>query len=300
MPRPLNLLHHHFTETTPDTLLLDLCGAAAPGAPYTAHRDVDLTVIINGFARPEYLPLVWEAVQYQTRRPVETWIIQNDPGLTAPIPRWFFDGLRAGGHTDTRIIAADLNLGCWFRFILAALHCRTRYVVIYDDDTISGQTALASMLGELERTPGVYGGRGIIYNHDPGGPQFWHHQVEGWSADTPTTTRVDFAGHVWCMETLWLRELLRHLPARLLNSPRPGREIGEDMYLSFVAQRQGLHTYVTPHVLPVNASWTSLAGADLGTHPNAISNSPALDGGQAWLDDFVADGWRLLNFDARA
>lgn len=296
MPRPLNLLYHHFTQTTPDHEVLDCCGTPAPDVPYSSYRDDDLTVIINGFARPEYLPLVWEAVQYQTRRPKETWIVQNDPGLTAPVPRWFFDRLRSGGFTDTRVMVSDVNLGCWFRFLMAALYCRTRFVAIYDDDTVSGAAALETALGALERVPGVYGGRGIVYDAAPSGPEFWRHQSLGWSAATPATTQVDFAGHLWVMETRWLRELLRWLPPRLLDSPRPGREIGEDMYVSFVAQRQGLPTFVTPHAQPMDARWTSLVGVPMGTHPNAISNSLALDDGQVWLDYFVAEGWRLINF----
>lgn len=299
MPRPLNLLYNYYTRTRPDPAVPALTCGPDPDRPYSDHRDDDLTVIVNGYARPDYLPLVWEAVQYQTRRPRETWIIQNHPGIKAPVPTWFFDQLRIGGFTDTRLIVSDLNFGCWFRFLVAALHCRTRFVAIYDDDTVSGYAALDTILGELERQPGVYVGRGITYERRDDGPKFWKHRVEGWSAATPQTCRVDFGGHLWVMETRWLRDLLTLLPPRLFQSRTPGREIGEDMFVSFVAQRRGLPTYAAAHPPAAGAQWTSVDAWQMGTHPNAVSNSPALDDGQGWLDYFVDQGWQLLEYAPR-
>jgi hypothetical protein len=283
-------------KTGGDRRVLANTSGLEPDAPYTTYRDDDLAVIINGFARPEYLPLVWEAVQYQTRRPRETWIIQNNPGLKASVPSAFFDQLRLGGFTDTRIITSDLNLGCWFRFVLAALHCRTRFVAVYDDDTVSGNAALETILASLERQAGVYVGRGVTLTHSPDGPQYWQSTDAGWSAESVHMCRVDFGGHLWVMETSWLQELCRHLPSKLVRSTRPGREIGEDMYVSYVAQQCGLDTFVTPHALPMNPSWTSLDGRHMGTHANALSNSAEIGDAQAWLDYFVEQGWQLLAY----
>ena len=297
--RSLNLLYHYYTHIRPNPVVLELCGAVAPDLPYTAERDDDLTVIVNAYARPEYLGLIWEAVQYQSRRPRETWIVQNWPGDRAAVPRELFERIRAGGHHDTRIMTLDVNLGPWFRFFLAALWCRTRYVAIYDDDTLSGRLALETALAHLERQPGVYGSRGIICTWLPDGPSFWKHEVEGWPSGTDQVTAVDFVGHLWVMETYWLRELFRHLPEPLLASADPGRQCGEDMYLSFVAQRVGLPTYVLPHGRPPDPRWSSIQGNEMGTHPNSMSMGTPLDHGDRYLTCFVRQGWRLLRYQDR-
>ncbi|MEM7157120.1 MAG: hypothetical protein AAF799_29980 [Myxococcota bacterium] len=291
--RVLNLLHRYYTTTRPNPRVLELCGATEPDTPYTAERDEDLTVILNGWARPEYLPLVWEGIQYQTRRPAQTWIVQNGPGKLAAVPREFFASVR---EHHTRIIDSDLNLGCWFRFILAALYCRTRYVAIFDDDTLPGCEALAAALTDLHARPGIYGGRGIIYVDEGGPPRFWAHEVAGWPAGTPEATRVDFVGHAWVMETAWLRRMLPLLPSTFLDAAEPGRQCGEDMFLSFAGQKLGVPTFVWGHGATCNARWSSLQALEMGCHENSISMSGGLAGGDEHLRELLAAGWRLLRF----
>jgi hypothetical protein len=290
---PLNLIHHYYTEVSPNPRVLELCGVAGPGTPYTTSRDDDLTVIINGFARPEYLPLIWEAIQYQTRRPRETWLVQNDPGGRAAVPRDFFASAR---RHSTVVIDSGLNHGCWFRFLLAALYCRTRYVAIFDDDTLPGRQALAAAVEALAQRPGIYGGRGITFRNDGQGPRFWSHDVFGWPVGTPEITQVDFVGHMWVTETAWLRHLVRHLPDRLFDAAEPGRECGEDMFLSFVAQRRGLPTFVYAHGPACNARWSSIQAYEMGFHPHAMNLSGGLSGGEHYLREAVSQGWRLLRF----
>jgi hypothetical protein len=273
--------------------VLALCGATDRFVPYTKHRDADLTAIVNGYARPEFLPLVWEAIQLQTRRPRETWIVQNHPGSRATVPRDFFG--RARAH-DTVIVDSGLNHGPWFRFLIAALHCRTRFVAVLDDDTLPGREAFAAALECLEARPGVYGGRGITFRNEGRAPSFWGHEVFGWPAGTAETTRVDFVGHLWVMETAWLPTLFAHLPRRLFDAAEPGRECGEDMFLSHVAQRSGIDTFVYPHGSVCNERWSSIQAYEMGYHPAAMSLTGALQAGDAYLAEFVAAGWRLIRF----
>jgi hypothetical protein len=289
----LDLLHHFYTEVSPNPRVLDLCGVRGPGTPYSAVRDDDLTVVINGWARPEYLPLIWEAIQYQTRRPRETWLVQNDPAGRAPVPRAFFDDVRP--HS-TVVLDSGLNHGCWFRFLLAALYCRTRYVAVFDDDTLPGCQALAAALEALERKPGIYGGRGMTFRNEGPTPRFSSCDQFGWPVGTPEITEVDFVGHMWVTETRWLRALFRQLPERLFDSPEPGRECGEDMYLSFVAQRHGLPTFVYAHGQPCNPRWSSLQAYEMGIHRYAMSCSNGLSAADHYLERAVSSGWRLLRF----
>jgi hypothetical protein len=289
----LNLLNDYYTRVSPNTRVLELTGATEPDTPYGRERDDDLTVIINGFARPEYLPLVWEAVQYQSRRPRETWIVQNDPCGKAEVPRDFLAAARAHG---TSVIDAGLNLGCWFRFLLAALYCRTRYVAVFDDDTLPGRDALATALAALAQRPGIYGGRGITFRNEGEAPRFWAYDVSGWPVGSPETTQVDFVGHAWVLETSWLRHVLPLLPRRFLDAPAPGRECGEDMFLSFAAQRFGLSTFVWAHGADCNPRWSSVQAYEMGFHANAMNVSGGLAGGDDHLRELVASGWRLMRY----
>ncbi len=289
----LNYLHDYYTRVTPNPRVLALCNAAERGRPYSSHCDPDLTVVINGYARPEYLPLIWEAVQYQSRRPRETWIVQNHPGDKSGVPRAFFEEAR---RHNTIVIDSGLNHGCWFRFLLAALQCRTRYLAVYDDDTLSGHLALETALEDLARKPGIYGARGITFKREPGGPKYWSYDVSGWPVGSADSVQVDFVGHLWVMETYWLKHLFAHLPEALLSSALPGRECGEDMYLSFVAQKLGIPTYSTRHGSQCNPRWTSIQAYEMGMHPNAMNVSGGLSHGDVYLQDYRARGWRLLRY----
>jgi hypothetical protein len=292
----LNLLYDYYTRVQPHERVLQLCGAVQPNAPYTGHRDPDLTVIINGYARPDYLPLIWEATQYQTRRPCETWIVQNNPEGRSEVPVGFLEAMRR--RQDTRLIDSShgLNHGCWFRFLLAALYCRTKFVAIYDDDTLSGRMALETAIEDLQARPGIYGGRGITFRLAEGGPRFWDHDVHGWPVGTPVATQVDFVGHLWVTETAWLRRLFKHLPDRLFDSDEPGRECGEDMYLSFIAQRAGLPTLVFRHGADCNPRWSSIQAYEMGFHSQAMSSTGGLRHGDEYLRRLVESGWRLLRY----
>ncbi len=297
-PRPhrdapsLGLLHHHYTKVRADPALLALCGVEAPDTPYSRTIDDDLTVIINGWARPTALSLVWEAIQYQTRRPRETWIIQSDPGDKAEVPRAFLANAR---RFDTRVIDSDLDHGCWFRFCLAALQCRTRYVALYDDDTVPGRRALESALADIARTPGVYGAYGMTLLRVDGGPRYWQRALSGWPAPTEHPVAVDLSGQMWLLETRWLKEMLKHLPDRLLDSPRPARECGEEMCVSFAAQRLGLRTFAFAQGTGRNERLASL-DPELGFTPQAMSLSGGLDHVDDYLRHFVERGWQLLNY----
>ena len=290
----LNLLHDYYTQVRPNPRVLALCGATERDASYTLECDDDLTVIINAYDRPECVPLVWEAMQYQTRRPKETWIVQSRPPGGHGVPRELFARLRELG--GTRIFESGVNHGCWFRFVLAALYCRSRYVAIYDDDTLSGRQALETALEALEREDGVYGARGLVLLREAEGPRYWRHEIHGWPVCTAETTEVDFVGQMWVMSTRWLRELVRHLPDRLFDAEAPGRECGEEMYVSFVAQKLGLRTFVYGHGGDYNARWSSLQAYEMGTHPSAMHMSGGLDRVDDYLRLFISRGWRLLRY----
>ncbi|MGA8576064.1 MAG: hypothetical protein WB609_10365 [Candidatus Cybelea sp.] len=296
--KPLNLLFEYYTRVSPNRAILELCGVTDRDVPYTNELDDDLTVIVNAWARPEFLPLIWEAIQYQSRRPKETWIVQNNPGTKAEVPRAFLQRVRDGYNTV--IFDSGLNHGCWFRFILAAIACRTRFVAIYDDDTLSGRMALSGALDDMARAPGIYGGRGITFNYATEGPEFSNCTVSGWSAGTEKAQQVDFVGHLWVMETYWLRALLSQLPDLYLSSPNQSGECGEDMYVSFIGQQNDVPTFVFGHgARTLTPRWSSLQGYKMGVHQNAMFKNDGLKNGDKYLKEFVGKGWRLLRYDSK-
>jgi hypothetical protein len=71
-------------------------------------------------------------------------------------------------------------------------------------------------------------------------------------------------GDVWAMETSRLGALVRHLPDRLFAAPDPARECGEDMYVSFVAQKLGVPTLIYRHGAECNARWSSIQAYEMG------------------------------------
>lgn len=294
LDRSHGFLRSYYQTVQPNPKVLELCGAADPAVGYTGERQDDLTAIINGYARPAYVPLIWESMQYQTCRPRETWLVQNHPGTVAEAPRSFFEVMRL--RSDTRVIDSGINHGCWFRFLLAALYCRTRYVLILDDDTLPGRCAVEAALADMQQNPGVYGGRGLIIRRESDGPRYWSHDVYGWPVGTPHAKQVDFVGQFWLLETYWLHELLRQLPMRLVTSAQPHRECGEELYVSFVAQKTGLDSYVYGHGRNYNERWSSIQAYEMGNHVAAMHMTGGLSAADEYMQSFVDQGWRLINY----
>jgi hypothetical protein len=274
--------------------VLELCGIQGMDTPYPSAYNDELTCIINAYARPEFLPLIWEGVQYQSLRPKETWIVQNNPKEAACVPYAFFDRMRQ--RNDTVVINSGINHGCWFRFLLAALYCRTRYVVFLDDDTLPGHMSFARAISNMVANPGIYGGRGLILESTPSGPKYWNHEVYGWPVGTEGATEVDFVGQMWVVETYWLRELFKYLPDRLFTVDEPAHECGEEMYLSYVGQKIGLKSYTFDHGYPYNSKWSSIQAYEMGNHQAAMHMTGGLNQTDFYLQEFVRDGWRLLRY----
>jgi hypothetical protein len=294
LTRSYNFLFSYYTTISPNPKVLELCGAHHQDRPYSNTFDDNLTCIINAYARPEYLPLIWEGVQYQTRRPRTTWIIQNNPGDQACVPRAFLERMR--DRKDTIVVDSGINHGCWFRFLLAAIYCRTKYLVVLDDDTLPGRLAFEAAITDLVEQPGVYGGRGIILKSLPEGPRYWQHEIYGWPAASEERIEVDIAQQMWVIETWWLKELFKYLPDRMFDVSAPGRECGEEMYVSYVAQKAGLRTYVYRHGLVYNARWSSLQAYEMGNDSVAMHMTGGLNQVDYYLAQFVKDKWKLLRY----
>ena len=83
-----------------------------------------ITVILNGFKRPQFLKEQIEAINNQTIKPVEIMLWQNN-----------IEGFDSELTNSITTASCNKNLGVWARFAFA-LNAKTEYICVLDDDTI--------------------------------------------------------------------------------------------------------------------------------------------------------------------
>lgn len=209
-----------------------------------------ITVILNCYKRPEYLKEQIEAIQSQTIKSEEIIIWYNKPENGK---QYNVSGLGA------KVILCDHNYKFHGRFA-ACLLAKTRYIAVFDDDTIPGKKWFENCLECMKRKPGIYGTTGVVlhgYGYTP------NHKV-GWNGATPNEDieEVDLVGHAWFMEKKDLLHLWREEPYSWDN--------GEDMQLSYYAQKYGnVKTYVPPHPASQRQLWGSTRGMEYGNDSKA-------------------------------
>lgn len=233
----------------------------------------DVTAILNTYMRPHTLRPQYEAVMQQSVAPDDVMVWQNYPddprGATVRPEDFDADVLdrciTAGGRRT--------NFGVWARFAFA-LNARTKYVCIFDDDTMPGERWFENCLETVATHRGLLGTIGVLQT----GPTYYEKVRVGWSDPNAHTTRVDYVGHAWFFEREWLTAFWRELPPPgLISDPaRPfALTAGEDMHFSYVLQRYlGLGTYVPPHPVDDPRRWGAepMHSVTVGTDAVAVSN----------------------------
>jgi len=240
---------------------------------------MSITVILNGYLRPEYLQTQITAIRQQTVQPDEIWLWTN----------WHEEG---EGFKDVDLNELDVcvhssrNFKFHGRFTLGLL-ARTEYVAFFDDDTIPGPKWLENCLECHNEERGIIGGVGIVLNSGTYGD----HRRVGWPTPSPDKQYADLVGHAWFMAKsslyyLWFRD-----PISLDN--------GEDIQLSFFAQKFGfLPTYCPPHPPDDKDMWSSLAGDTLGVDnkSESISNGEKhLELRRSIVKTALSEGWKTIN-----
>jgi hypothetical protein len=143
-----------------------------------------ITVILNCYKRPEYLKEQIEAIKSQTIPPEEIIVWYNKPEEQEQ-----YDLSNLGAN----IILCDKNYKFHGRFT-AALMAKTKYVAIFDDDTIPGKMWFENCLSSMKKKRGIYGTSGVVLHGDKYLP---NHKV-GWNGKTPNEeiVQVDLVGHM--------------------------------------------------------------------------------------------------------
>lgn len=236
-----------------------------------------VTVILNGYKRPQFLKEQVDAVNNQTVKPTEIMLWQN---LT--------DGFDKSLTNTLTTASSNKNFGVWARFAYA-LNAKTEYICILDDDTIPGDMWIENCLETMKTHEGLLGTVGLIYKNPD---SYFPNTRYGWAdINNSEVMRVDIVGHAWFFKREWLTAFWRELPPPDLNI------VGEDMHFSYTLQKYfGLNTYVPPHPKDNKRLWGSTKGWEMGTEKNALSfNSGNLALMNAYHKSLRAKGFKMIN-----
>lgn len=236
----------------------------------------DITVILNGWKRPNFLKEQINAINNQSVKPKEIMLWQNcTDGFTPELT----DGLT--------IAASNKNLGVWARFAYA-LNAKTEYICVFDDDTIPGSKWFENCLQTIKTHNGLLGTIGLRYSSNTG---YSPHTRYGWDNPNEETIQVDIVGHAWFFKREWLSTYWRELP------PLGFDIVGEDMHFSAMLQKYlGINTFVPPHPEHCRDMWGSLKGWEMGTEKSGLSLIPAnINKMNEYLRILIHNGFKTIN-----
>lgn len=227
----------------------------------------DITVILNGYRRYAYLRDQLDHIKAQTIQPKAIWLwINRDERADQPL---YTDSMVQHGVDPLdfdAIIDCSVNFKYHGRFS-AALLATTKYIAMFDDDTVPGKKWFQNCLDTLERHPGsILGGAGITCLSRQ---QYMHHRRDGWPRPTTEDSLTDLVGHAWFFEKSKLHAMWAQEPPSLQN--------GEDMHLCFSNyMADGTETYCPPHPPEDKEMWSSLKAQEYGAFDGNASSDGTL------------------------
>lgn len=238
----------------------------------------EITVILNCYRRPEYLEQQIDSIRSQTIQPKEIWIWVNHHEDNEDIDFSRF-------NVD-KVIRNDFNWKFYGRFAGAMLS-DTKYVALFDDDTIPGKKWFENCMETMKQKEGILGGAGVILS----GEQYTGHTRYGWSSTNEEIVEVDLVGHAWFFKQEWLKYLWMEKPFTWEN--------GEDIQFSYCAQKYGgIKTYCPPHPKDDMEKFSSTKGYELGVDEKATSKArnhkifyPQRD---ACVKNAILNGWKIV------
>jgi hypothetical protein len=238
----------------------------------------NVTVILSAYKRFHCLTEQYNSIQNQTIKPNEILLWQNKSEFSN---KFDTDSLHNVKHTNS-----NDNFGVWSRFA-HALNSKSKYVCIFDDDTIPGTKFIENCVNSFEQKNGLYGTIGLIYKSSE---TYLGAQRVGWDGiNNENTTQVDIVGHSWFFEREMLSTFWRELPD--IND----FYVGEDMHFSHMLQKYtDLKTYVPPHPIHDKEMWGSLKGWEYGGDNHATANFavPIMD---EYYKKIVNKGFKIIN-----
>ena len=241
--------------------------------------DNSITVILNCYRRPENLKEQIQSIKNQTVEVDQIWIWVNYHDDN--------DGVDFSQFDCDRVIRNNYNWKFYGRFA-GALLSDTKYIAMFDDDTIPGNRWLENCLETMETHEGILGGAGVQLQ----GNKYVGHERFGWSSKNEEVVEVDLVGHAWFYKREWLKYLWMEKPFTWEN--------GEDIQFSYCCQKYGgIKTFCPPHPKSNLEMFSSIKGYELGVDEKATSNTRnhAVFYAQrdACVKNAVLNGWKLKN-----
>jgi glycosyltransferase involved in cell wall biosynthesis len=216
----------------------------------------DVSVVLNVYKRSDSFRLQLDSLLKQTVKPNEILVWENG---TESVP----EDLRS----KLKIARATENFGVWARFAYS-LNAVSEYVCVIDDDTIPGENWLSNCIETINKTPGLLGTRGLIFDTPH---NYAINREYGVYGHSDTTQEVDIVGHSWFFKRSWLGAYWAEYGNRF-NDPLAG----EDIHFSFALQKHlSLPTLVPPHPESDLSMWGSNpeTSRKLGSQNQGISQS---------------------------
>ena len=234
----------------------------------------DISVLVTGYKRPHTLAPQLTAIRTQTVQPKEIVVWQN--------------GARDASESlsGANYVFCKNNWGVWPRFTFPLYAFSTKYVAIFDDDTIPGEQWFDNCLDVIQKTPALLGANGVIFPSGDRTPR----QYVGWASKNSHQERVDIVGHCWFFERDWLRHF-----CNTIRADSAGSTCGEDYHFSYSLQQVGIPTIVPPHPADDIGMWGSIKGG-LGMDDEALYLKPGEEEKKAAVHaEYKAMGWKTLS-----
>lgn len=248
--------------------------------------ELDVSVVLTTYKKPDALEGQLNAILAQTLQPKEIMLFQD--GINENYSITYKTELV---KKFDKVHICTENQGVWKRFDFARKECSSKYICIFDDDTIPGERWLENCFVNMMEQEGVYGTVGIVVQDYRKYPYGGFVRI-GWHNPYRKRALVDFVGHSWFFKKEWL-EYMFDGTEKYQNYKRAA----EDMCLSFKAKQHGIATYVPPHPYYDLSFWGSQPkyGMKYGNASTAISqNSQGCKYMEEALSDFVKEGWEFV------
>lgn len=227
--------------------------------------DFDVSVVMTLYKRVESLEKQLIAIQNQTLKPKEILLFQD--GIEGNYKIQLSEEFKKKFDI---VEVSEKNCGVWERFKFAQ-KASSKYVCVFDDDTIPGERWLENCHTQMLKEEALYGTIGIMMKEPEKYANEGFFRV-GWAEPLDITTQVDLVGHSWFFKKDWIEYLFEGT-----EDLQKFKTAGEDMSFSAQLQKHEIKTFVPPHPPKDKSLWGSLPDT-----ANVLGNSADA----LWLTSF--------------
>lgn len=239
----------------------------------------EISVILNVYKRPYSLEKQIKAIKSQCisikNENIHIWYNTPDEDIKQFLPE----------DKNIKTYQCNYNTKFFGRFTLPLL-CKTKYIAMFDDDIIPGKNWLKNCLEVIKTEDCIIGGSGVLLH----GNHYTPNIKVGWNGiKNNKITSVDLVGHAWFFKQ-------EHSKFMWLEEP-PSWDNGEDMFFSYIAQKNGIRTVVPPHTNNVEG-WCNVPSRDDNMGNDSAASWLHKSNHMSLRNDIVLDlinkGWVII------